>query len=79
MALGEVKDYAAAATEYREAVRLEPTASNHYYLAACLISMGKYDEALAELETAARMDPAQSLYRARKDELLKIMGTQDTR
>ena len=29
--------------------------------------------ALAELETASRLDPTQTLYRARRDELLKLM------
>jgi len=35
--------------------------------------MDRYEEALSELETAARLDPGQTLYRARRDELLKLM------
>ena len=63
-----------AEKEFREAVRLEPTAQNHYSLAACLMAIGHNDEALAELENASRLDPAQNLYRARKEELLKMMA-----
>ena len=37
------------------------------------MSMGRYDAALAELDTAARLEPAQDLYRTRKQELLKLM------
>jgi tetratricopeptide (TPR) repeat protein len=55
-------------------VRLDPTAQNHYSLAACLIAMGRNDQALAELENASRLDPSQTLYRARKEELMKLMG-----
>ena len=42
--------------------------------AACLMAIGHNDEALAELENASRLDPAQNLYRARKEELLKVMA-----
>jgi len=37
------------------------------------------DEALAELESASHLDPAQTLYRARKEELLKLMSPRSTR
>ena len=37
------------------------------------MSMGHYDAALTELDTAARLEPAQDLYRNRKQELLKLM------
>jgi hypothetical protein len=37
------------------------------------MSTGRNDEALAELENASRLDPSQTLYRARKEELLKVM------
>jgi tetratricopeptide (TPR) repeat protein len=73
MSWADLGNLSSALKEYREAVRLEPSAGNHYYLAACLIKMGNYDEALSELEIASRIDPGQSLYRARKDELLKLM------
>jgi len=42
------------------------------------MSMGRYDDALAELETAARLEPGQSLYSARKKELLKLMKATNT-
>jgi Tfp pilus assembly protein PilF len=72
-------DFKAAETEFRQAVRLQPTASNHYYLSACLMSQGRYDDALTELETAARLEPAQDLYRSRKQELLKLMKASNVR
>jgi len=63
----------------RQAVKLEPSARNHYYLAACLISLNRYEEALGEMQTAARMDPEQNLYRARLDELVRLMKTSTAR
>jgi len=41
-------------------------------LRACLMSMDRYEEALAELEIASRLDPEKLLYRARRDEV-KLM------
>jgi tetratricopeptide (TPR) repeat protein len=49
------------------------SADNHYSLAACLMSMDRYEEALSELEVAAKIDPERTLYRARREELLKLM------
>jgi tetratricopeptide (TPR) repeat protein len=72
-ALFETQDLEAAAAEFRQALRLQPSADNHYYLAACLMSLGRDDEALVELQTASTMNPAQPLYRARMDELRKLM------
>ena len=34
------RTFKAAETEFRQAVRLQPTANNHYYLSACLMSHG---------------------------------------
>lgn len=72
-ALYQQQDLHGAEREFREALRLKGTADNHYALAACLMSLDRYDEALSELETAARLDPSQSLYRARREELLKLL------
>jgi tetratricopeptide (TPR) repeat protein len=69
----------AAEKEFREALRLNPSPDNHYSLAACLMSMDRYDEALSELETAARLDPGRQLYRARREELLKLMRQTSSR
>jgi tetratricopeptide (TPR) repeat protein len=66
----------AAEKEFREALRLNASPDNHYSLAACLMSMDRYAEALSELETAARLDPERTLYQARRDELQKLMQTQ---
>jgi tetratricopeptide (TPR) repeat protein len=69
----------AAEKEFREALRVTPSADNHYSLAACLMTMDRYDEALAELETASRLDPERTLYRARREELLKLMKEPNSR
>ncbi len=62
-----------AEKEFREALRLEPSAQNHYSLAACLMALNQYEEALGELETASRMDPSENLYRARMQELVRLI------
>jgi len=78
-ALFELRRLEEAALEFREALRLEATADDHYDLAACLMSMGHNDDALAEMEIATRMAPGQELYRARREELIRLMGTQAAR
>ena len=72
-ALFEQQQLQAAEKEFREALRLKPSADNHYSLAACLMSMDRYEEALSELELATRLDPDRQLYRVRRDELLQLM------
>ena len=73
------QDMKAAEKEFREALRVNASADNHYALAACLISEDRYEEALPELETAARLDPDRSLYRARREELLKLLKESSSR
>jgi tetratricopeptide (TPR) repeat protein len=68
-----------AEKEFREALRLNASADNHYSLAACLMGMDRYDEALAELESAYRMAPDKQLYRARREELIKLMKETNSR
>jgi tetratricopeptide (TPR) repeat protein len=75
-ALFRQQELSSAEKEFREALRLNASPDNHYSLAACLMTMDRYDEALSELETAARLDPKRKLYQARRDELLKLMQTQ---
>ena len=43
------------------------------------MSMGRYEAALTQLDTAARLEPAQDLYRNRKQELLKLMRASNVR
>jgi tetratricopeptide (TPR) repeat protein len=69
----------AAEREFREALRVNASADNHYSLAACLMTMDRYEEALAELEMASRLDPERTLYRARREELLKLMKETNSR
>lgn len=64
-----------AEKEFREALRLEPSAENHFSLAACLMALYQYEEALGELEIASRMDPSQNLYRARMQEVVRLITT----
>jgi tetratricopeptide (TPR) repeat protein len=78
-ALFETQDLESAAQEFRQALKLDPSADNHYYLAACLMSLGRDDEALAELQIASTMNPTQTLYRARMDELRKLMQSSSSR
>lgn len=77
--LFQQEQFAAAEKEFREALRVNASADNHYSLAACLMSMDRYQEALTELEVAARLDPERQLYRARREELLKLMKSTSTR
>jgi len=72
-ALFEQQQLQAAEKEFREALRLKASADNHYSLAACLMSLDRYEEALSELDMASRLDPDRTLYRARREELLKLM------
>jgi hypothetical protein len=37
--------------------------------------MDRYEEALSEVEIAARLQPESTLYRARREELLKLVKT----
>jgi len=69
----------AAEREFREALRVNASADNHYSLAACLMTMDRYEEALSELETASRLDPERTLYRARREELLRLMKETNSR
>jgi Flp pilus assembly protein TadD len=78
-ALFQQQQLPGAEKEFREALRLNNSPDNHYSLAACLMTLDRYDEALAELEIAARLDPARPLYRARRDELLKLMKQTNSR
>jgi len=64
-----------AEKEFRTALRLEPSAQNHYALAACLMALDRYEEALGELEIASRMDPNENLYRARMQEAARMITT----
>ena len=77
-ALFQQQQPAAAEKEFREALRLNASSDNHYSLAACLMTMDRYEEALSELEAATQLDPERKLYRARRDELRKLMLMKET-
>jgi tetratricopeptide (TPR) repeat protein len=78
-ALFQQQQLQAAEKEFREALRLNASPDNHYSLAACLMILDRYQEALAELDAAARLDPDRTLYRARREELLKLMKEMNSR
>src|SRR5437763_12514196 len=78
-ALFQEQQLHAAEKEFREALRVNGSADNHYSLAACLMSLDRYDEALSELDLASRLEPERTLYRARREELLKLMKETKTR
>jgi tetratricopeptide (TPR) repeat protein len=68
---------AEAEKEFRVALRLEPSAQNHYSLAACLMALNQLEEALGELEIASRLDPSQNLYRARMQEVVRLITSRN--
>lgn len=74
-ALVNTQDLAGAEKEFREALRLQPSGQNHYSLAACLMALNRYEEALGELEIASRLDPNENLYRARMQEAARMITT----
>jgi hypothetical protein len=39
------------------------------------MALNHYEEALGELEIASRMDPSQNLYRARMQEVVRLITT----
>jgi tetratricopeptide (TPR) repeat protein len=73
VALVNTQQMAEAEKEFREALRLQPNAQNHYALAVCLTARNQYEEALGELEIASRLDPSQNLYRARMQEIVRLI------
>ena len=75
VALVNTQQMAEAEKEFREALRLQPNAQNHYALAVCLTARNQYEEALGELEIASRLDPSQNLYRARMQEAARMITT----
>jgi tetratricopeptide (TPR) repeat protein len=78
-ALFQQRELEAAEREFREALRLNASPDNHYSLAACLMTMDRYEEALTQLDAAARLDPERTLYRARREELVKLMKETNSR
>ena len=68
---------AEAEKEFRVALRLEPSAQNHYSLAACLMALNQLEQALGELEIASRLDPSQNLYRARMQEVVRLITSRN--
>jgi tetratricopeptide (TPR) repeat protein len=74
-ALVNTQAMAEAEKEFREALRLQPSGQNHYSLAACLMALNRYEEALGELEIASRLDPQENLYRARMQEAARMITT----
>ena len=39
------------------------------------MALNQYEEALGELEIASRLDPSQNLYRARMQEVVRLIAT----
>jgi tetratricopeptide (TPR) repeat protein len=72
-ALVNTQQLSEAETQFRAALKLEPNAQNHYSLAACLMALNRFEEALGELEIASRLDPSEKLYRARMQEAARMI------
>ncbi len=63
MALTNLWKWSGAEAEYRRAIEINPNnAAAHYFFAfGCLTSQGRFDEALAEIQTALALDPLSSI------------------
>ena len=69
----------AAEKEFREALRLNASADNHFSLAACLMSLDRYRKHCRNWKSASRLDPdATCIGRAAKS-LLKLMKDPNAR
>jgi tetratricopeptide (TPR) repeat protein len=70
-AMKRERNFEKAATLFREALVLNPQhEDSHYYLANCLATLGDIPSAIAELDTLARINPANHRAYQRKGELL---------
>jgi serine/threonine-protein kinase len=56
-------DWAAAETEFQQAIRLDPTyaTAHHWYAMSCLAPFGRLDEALDQMLTAQSLDPVSAI------------------
>ncbi len=54
----DIKDYANALTQFKEAVRLDPDSTwGHFYVGYSLNRLNRYEEAVKEFEQAIRLEP----------------------
>jgi serine/threonine-protein kinase len=70
------RDWQEAEALYRKAVELTPSyATAHHWLGGdCYLLLGRFDEALAEIETALQLDPLSSILRDGLGFTLMMMG-----
>ncbi len=63
MALANLWKWTEADTEFRRAIDLNPNnaAAHYFYAFSCLNSQGRFEEALAEFQTALALDPLSSI------------------
>ncbi|HYO62599.1 MAG TPA: protein kinase [Pyrinomonadaceae bacterium] len=60
-------DWAGAEQEFRSAIKLNPNyATAHQWYASCLVQMGRFDEALAEIQRAQELDPLSLIINANR-------------
>ncbi len=78
-ALFQQRQLSAAEKEFREALRLNASPDNHYSLAACLMTMDRLRKLYRNWRPPRGSDPERTLYRARRDELLKLMKETNSR
>ncbi len=63
MALASLWKWTEAESEFRRAIELNPNnaAAHYFYAFVCLNSQGRFEQALAELQTALALDPLSSI------------------
>jgi len=68
-------DWGKAEEDYRRAIDLEPNnASAHQWYAEFLLGQGRFDEALAQINQAAEIDPLSMIIKVVKGEIYGVQG-----
>ena len=67
-----------AEEEFRRAIELDPAnAKAHHWFATYLSNVGRFSEALQQIEIARKLDPTSSAIMADQGELLRVFGRRD--
>jgi len=71
-------DFAGAERQFRRAISLNPNyATAHQWYAQCLTYMGRFDEAITEIEKAQELDPLSLIIRVTAGDILTRAGKYD--
>ena len=69
----DLNRFTEAEAQFREALRLEPSAMHHYNLGAALANQARFTEAEPEYREAIRLDPTDKRFETGLQQLLKSM------